>query len=247
MARRGATRADFVRIALAISEARVEIGAAMTRLIVQVLLCWLLAAVPGFAVESQPPQAVSQRLFDGKTLAGWAPSGFEGEGGVKVVPDFADGRAAIVIEPGVTLSGVTSTMGAKLPRMNYEVSLEAMKIEGDDFFCGVTFPVGPAACTFVVGGWGGMVVGISSIDGLDASENETTEGMEFAAKRWYRIRVRVTPEKIEAWIDGAKKVDVEWQGRKISLRPGDIQRSLPLGIATYMTEAAVRDILLRQW
>lgn len=218
----------------------------MKRVIVKVVSWWLLAAAPGFAAESPPASRNARGLFDGKTLAGWAPSGFEGEGGVKVVPNFADGRAAIVIEPGVTLSGVTSTLGAKLPRVNYEVSLEAMKIAGDDFFCGLTFPVGPSACTFVVGGWGGMVVGISSIDGLDASENETTEGMEFAHQRWYRIRVRVTAEKIEAWIDGAKKVDVEWQGRKISLRPGDIQRSLPLGIATYMTRAAVRQIELRQ-
>lgn len=185
-------------------------------------------------------------LFDGKTLTGWAQSGFEGEGDVKVVNPFKDGRAAIVIEPGVTLSGITSTLGGKLPRMHYEVSLEAMKLQGSDFFCGLTFPVGKSACTFIVGGWGGMVIGISSIDHADASENDTTDGMEFAANRWYRIRVRVTEEKIEAWIDDVKKVDLETRGRVIGLRPGDIQKSLPLGIATYMTGAAVREIRLRR-
>jgi hypothetical protein len=70
--------------------------------------------------------------------------------------------------------------------------------------------------------------------------------MEFAMNRWYRIRVRVTDEKIEAWIDDDKKVDVETKGRVIGLRPGDIQKSLPLGIASYMTRAAVRDIRLRR-
>jgi hypothetical protein len=91
-----------------------------------------------------------------------------------------------------------------------------------------------------------MVVGISSIDDSDASENETTSGMEFVDKLWYRIRVRVTDAKIEAWIDNEQRVEVEWVGKKIALRPGDIQRSLPLGIATFMTTAAVRNIQLRR-
>jgi hypothetical protein len=187
-----------------------------------------------------------EKLFDGKTLGGWAQSDFEGEAEVKVVNPFKDGRGAIVIEQGVTLSGITSTRGSKLPRVNYELTLEAMKLAGSDFFCGLTFPVGKSACSFIVGGWGGMVVGISSIDHADASENDTTQGMEFELNRWYRIRVRVTDEKIEAWIDDDQKVDVDTKGRVIGIRPGDIQKSLPLGIATYMTRAAVRDIRLRR-
>jgi hypothetical protein len=130
--------------------------------------------------------------------------------------------------------------------MNYEISLEAMRLEGADFFCGLTFPVGKAACTLVVGGWGGMVVGISNIDRLDASQNETTQEMQFDDRRWYRIRARVTEQKIEAWIDDEKRIDFATTGRVLSLRPGDIQKSLPLGIATYMTRAAVRDIRLRR-
>jgi hypothetical protein len=70
--------------------------------------------------------------------------------------------------------------------------------------------------------------------------------MEFEMNRWYRIRVRVTEQKIEAWIDDVQKVDLETKGRIIALRPGDIQKSLPLGIAAYMTRAAVRDIRLRR-
>jgi hypothetical protein len=187
-----------------------------------------------------------QELFDGKSLAGWMKSGFDGEGEVRVEAPFKDGRGAIIIEAGVTLSGITWTKGGSLPRTNYEIAFEAMRLKGDDFFCGLTFPVGKSACTFIVGGWSGMVVGISSIDGADASENETTAGMEFEDNRWYRVRVRVTPEKIQTWIDQQQFVDLELQGRTISLRPGDIQHSLPLGIATYMTSSAVRDIQLRR-
>ena len=212
-------------------------------------LCLVVALVACVAISGAdaPKSEEWKPLFDGKSFAGWAQSGFEAEGGVNVVPAFRDGRAAIVIEAGTTLSGITWTRGAELPRSNYEITLEAMKLNGADFFCGLTFPVGKAACTFVAGGWGGMVTGISSVDYSDASDNETTSGKEYADNRWYRIRVRVTDEKIEAWIDADQVVDLEIKGRKITLRPGDIQKSLPLGIATFMTRAAVRDIRLRRW
>jgi hypothetical protein len=187
-----------------------------------------------------------QSLFDGRTLAGWAPSEFETGGNVRVAIPFRDGPAAIMIEQGTTLSGITWTRGSALPRVNYEISLEAMKLAGSDFFCALTFPVEKSACSFIVGGWGGTVVGLSSVDHSDASANETTREMDFAEQRWYRIRVRVTNAKIEAWIDHEQVVDLETKGRRIGLRPGEIQKSLPLGIATYMTTAAVRNIRLRR-
>ena len=200
----------------------------------------VLACVAPAAERTRP-------LFDGRTLAGWALSGFESEGSVRVEAPFREGGGAIVIEAGTTLSGVTWTRGAELPRNNYEVSLEAMRLAGGDFFCGLTFPVEAAACTLVVGGWGGTVVGLSSVDRVDASGNETTREREFADQRWYRIRVRVAAGRITAWIDDEQVVDLPTAGRRISLRPGEIQKSLPLGIATYMTRAAVRDIRLRAW
>jgi len=164
---------------------------------------------------------------------------------VKIETPFRGGPGAIILERGVTLSGVTWTKSSELPRTNYEIEVEAMKLDGEDFFCGLTFPVGASACTFIVGGWGGMVVGLSNVDGYDASDNDTTMGMEFADNRWYRIRVKVTDEKIEAWIDNEQKVDLEIKGRKITLRWGEIDKSLPLGVATYMTTAALRNLRLR--
>lgn len=214
----------------------------------RVALPLLAVGAPLAAAETPAPAATdgARALFDGKTLTGWAQSGFEAEGAVKVESPFRGGAGAIVIEPGATLSGITWTKGIELPRSNYEVSLAAMKLAGSDFFCGLTFPVGKSACSFIVGGWGGMVVGISSIDRVDASENETTAGKEFKDNQWYRIRVRVTDEKLEAWIDDEQMVNVELKGKTLSLRPGDIQKSLPLGIATYMTKAAIRDVRLQK-
>lgn len=209
--------------------------------VLPVALLALLSFVWARAAEPQ-----TQALFDGKSLAGWVPSNFEPPGDVKVVPSFKGDRAAIVIEPGTPFNGITWIKGGTLPRTNYEISLEAMRVDGFDFFCALTFPIGDSAATFVMGGWSSMVVGLSSINGADASENETTAGKEFTDGKWYRVRVRVTDKKVEAWIDDEQFVDVEREGRKFSLRAGDISKSLPLGIATYMTKGAVRDITLKR-
>ncbi len=203
---------------------------------------FLLLAAPGIfaiAVQQKPAARTDWRsLFDGKTLTNWRSANFGGEGQVKVE------NGKIILGMGVTLTGIT-WVGGEIPRMNYEISLEAMKVSGNDFFCGLTFPVDKSPCSLIVGGWGGSVVGLSSIDGMDASENETTTAGDFAYGRWYRIRLRVTPKRIEAWIDEKKVVDADTTGREISIRP-EVSLSQPLGIAAWMTEAALRDIKLRQ-
>jgi hypothetical protein len=48
---------------------------------------------------------------------------------------------------------------------------------------------------------GGGSRGLSSLDGQDAANNETTQYINFEKGRWYRIRLRVMPTKIQAWID----------------------------------------------
>jgi hypothetical protein len=148
------------------------------------------------------------------------------------------------VNMGAGLSGLNWTNDA--PKVNYEVALDAMRLQGSDFFCGLTFPVKDSYCSLILGGWGGAVTGLSSVDGQDASENETTQFMRFESGRWYRVRVRVTEKKIEAWLDEKKIVDLATAGRQISLRFGDIEQSKPLGIATYQTTAALREIKMRQ-
>src|SRR5438309_7593947 len=101
------------------------------------------------------------------------------------------------------------------PKVNYEIALDAMRVAGSDFFCGLTIPVGDAFCSLIVGGWGGSLVGVSSLDGQDASENETTKFINFEQGRWYRIRFRVTEKKLEAWIDDEKLINVSTDEKKI--------------------------------
>ena len=150
----------------------------------------------------------------------------------------------IKMDMGEVLTGINWTNGP-LPTNNYEISLEAMKVDGSDFFCGLTFPVSNSWCSLIVGGWGGGVVGLSSLDGSDASENETTKSLFFDLKHWYRIRLEVRTDRIRAWLDNDKIIDVSTVGREIALRPGPIFLSKPLGVAAYQTTAAVRDFKLR--
>ena len=51
------------------------------------------------------------------------------------------------------------------------------------------------------------MVGLSSINGDDASENNTSTSMKFDDDRWYTIRVRVNKDRIACWIDKEQMVD----------------------------------------
>ena len=200
------------------------------------------AAPPPATQKPAAPAAEGARadgreaLFDGKTLSGWKATDFAGKGEVKV----KDGT--IVLGMGY-MTGITRT--SPVPHMNYEVSLEAMRVDGSDFFCGLTFPVKDDCCSLVVGGWGGSLVGLSSLDDQDASSNETTKFQTFENGRWYRIRLRVEPARIRAWIDDEKLVDVVTTDRKISIR-WEMEESKPMGIATWSTAAALRNIRVRK-
>src|SRR5437762_12441015 len=98
---------------------------------------------------------------------------------------------------GQPLTGITWKDGGSIPIANFEVTLQAMKRKGDDFFYALTFPVRDSHATFVVGGWAGTVIGLSSINGSDASENETTQYEKLDRNKSYNIRVRVADGKIE--------------------------------------------------
>jgi hypothetical protein len=177
-------------------------------------------------------------FFDGKTLTGWRETDFSGHGTVECASGL------IVLNTGDPLTGINWTN--RVPNMNYEVALDAMCVTGSDFFCGLTVPVGDSFCTLILGGWGGSLVGISSLDGQDASENETTKFFNAEQGKWYRIRLRVTASRLEAWIGKEKFVNVDTTDKRISLRAGDIESSKPFGIACYQTTAALREIKLRR-
>jgi hypothetical protein len=177
-------------------------------------------------------------LFDGKTLGKWRSTQFGGEGEVTVE------EGVVLLPTGDDMTGIT-WRGEPPARMNYELELEARRVDGNDFFCGLTFPVGKDYCSLICGGWGGGVTGLSSLDGNDASRNETSQWINYEKGRWYRVRLRVTEHRIEAWLDNKQIVDCDTTDRKIGIR-GEVDPSKPLGISTWRTTGAIRNIRFRK-
>ncbi|HWQ54333.1 MAG TPA: DUF1080 domain-containing protein, partial [Bryobacteraceae bacterium] len=167
----------------------------------------LAAALPA---AGQPKTGEWQPMFDGKSLEGWRETPFRGRGPVRVE------KGIIVLGPGKPLAGIN--WKGTFPKSNYEVRFEAARLEGGDFFASLTFPVGDSFCTWVTGGWGGDIVGLSSLDGWDASENQTRAYYNFEKGRWYALRLQVTPERISAWIDEKRVIDIGIEGKYVALR-----------------------------
>jgi hypothetical protein len=196
------------------------------------------APAPAPQAAAPAPAEEGKSLFDGKTLGSWKSVDFGGEGAVKVE------NGEIRLAEGATLSGIQWT-GEAPPRTDYELSLEAMKIDGTDFFLGIVFPVGKNYCSFVAGGWGGGVTGLSSVDNMNASENETATDQNYAKGKWYKFRLRVTSAKIEVWWDAKQVVNLELANRQISAHPA-VESAVPLGFTNYQTSSAFRNIRLKK-
>lgn len=205
----------------------------------RIAVCGLVATailVSCVATRAADEAARWASLFDGKQLGEWKSTPFGGEG------EITAGDGVLRIGMGVDLSGVT--WQGKFPRKDFEMELEARRVDGTDFFCGLTFPVGEDHCSLILGGWGGGVVGLSSIDGQDAANNNSTQVMAFENNRWYAVRVRVTAKRITCFLDGKQIIDQPLQDHIISVRE-EVIPSQPLGIATYSTTAEIRSIRWR--
>lgn len=177
----------------------------------------------------------STYIFNGETLDGWEITNFGPQG-----PVYVSG-GEIILGMGDGCTGITYRKD--FPSTGYRVTLEARRVNGIDFFCGMTFPVEKDPCTLIVGGWGGTTVGLSSIDGMDASENETTRHMKFENDRWYEICLEVREAGIKAWIDDSIVIDFVRNGKKLSIRP-EVELSKPFGICSWNTTAALKNIRL---
>jgi hypothetical protein len=212
---------------------RLRAGAAAIALVV--------AASPGAYPDDKGRDDGKPRvlvLFDGKSLDGWKKADPGDGGAVKV-----EGGALIMAE-GRLMNGITTTR-RDLPTTDYELIYEARRLSGSDFFAAATFAVGKSFITFVNGGWGGNVTGLSSLNGSDASENETTTFVKYEEKTWYRFRVRVTDEVIRCWVDDKEVVAVNHQGVEVDTRI-EVRDNQPLGFATYESAGALRRIELRK-
>jgi hypothetical protein len=200
------------------------------------MLHWLRVLLPALLCCGGAVAGEWISLFDGKTLKGWTEAGFDGRGAVAV----KDG--VIVIGKG-RMTGITYT--GSFPKSGYEIRFEAVRMEGNDYFAGITFPVKDTFCTWVNGGWDGTVSGLSNLDGDDASENDTSINRDFVKGRWYRFRLEVTENRIRGWLDDALLIETELKGRRVGLREFEMELNTPLGFSTYKTIAGLRNVEYR--
>jgi hypothetical protein len=171
----------------------------------------------------------------------WIETSFGGEGEVTIDDD------GLVLGFGSPLTGV-HWIGAALPTTDYELEVTAARLEGSDFFCGLTFPVNESHLTLILGGWGGSLTGLSSLNGMDAFENGTASYVNYETGRPYTARVRVEGARVRTWlgvVDGEPLHDIDTSRRVPSLRV-EVLASRPLGITAYSTRARIHRLLFRR-
>ena len=171
----------------------------------------------------------------------WQPINFGGEGDVY----FKDG--ALDLDYGNPLTGVlykgdiTELFGEDLE--NYAITMQAQRVEGVDMFAAVTFPVGKDGhVSLVLGGWAGAITGISNLDGLNASENDTTQFHNMPEGQWFKVKIMVTTDKIECWLDDKKLVDVKRADYTKYDTHGAVVDTKPFGLFNYSTWGRIKDL-----
>gem|GEM_PF-5458044 len=178
-------------------------------------------------------------LFDGKTLTGWEVVRYGGDGQPFV-------RKGALVIPRATTGPMTGLrwVGEPLPVNNYEVFYEARRVAGNDIFGALTFPYGNTSASLIFAGWGGVVNGLSSIDGFDASENETSQRFSYDDNVWYEVRLRVTTDSIRASVGSDIIVDIATAGKDIHLRADYLDTGFTLW--TYNSTGEIRNLRIRR-
>ena len=205
-----------------------------------------LEAAKAAVVEAKAALENWKPMFDGESTVGWSIPVYGGDGEV----DVQEGN--FVIGRGEMMTGIRYEKD--FPKVNYEIRYEARRTQGYDFFAACTFPVKESFCTFVNGGWGGGVTGLSSIDGFDASENPSSFYFDYRANAWHRFRIQVSDNTIQIWISAQDKegnwleeksvIKLDTEDKTFSTRM-EVERYKPLGFCTWNTEGQLRKIEYR--
>lgn len=173
-----------------------------------------------------------------KGLEGWEITDFGSQGRVQREKEL------LVLEMGDPLTGINLKKLGDFPKDNFEIELECKRVEGNDFLCGLTFPVADEFCTFIAGGWGGGLVGLSSVNGFDASENSTASHFPLDNDQWYKFRVAVNKDFIKAWIGEKEVISQERENNEFSTRI-EVFASQPLGLCVFQSTVEVRNFRWR--
>ncbi len=155
--------------------------------------------------------------------------------------DFAVSDSLFILKASNSLTGIV--WQGEFPKINYEFTCQAMRVNGNDFFAGISFPVKNNFCTWINGGWGGTVVGLSNVDWSPASENLTTTHIEFQNNNWYALKLQVTATQITAWIDKEQVIELKYTNHSLSLH-SYMETLNTLSLASWQTTAYFKNIKL---
>jgi hypothetical protein len=171
-----------------------------------------------------------QDLFDGRSLDGWTPSG-----SARVE------NGSLILENG-RFAGLATTRS--VPKIGYEVAVEAMRLTGKDF-ASLVFPVHEMRCGLTVGGFSGDVVGFGNVNGLSPGGPQCPldRRIVLEANRWYTVRLRVTAERITVWLDNRFVMALNPRGCTFEALGPPLR---PLGVFAAGGKAAFRSVRLRQ-
>ncbi len=204
--------------------------------------CRSVPGAPPEAVQDARPRAAHDAEPEAAHDAGppippgFVATDFGAEDTVTIAPD------AVSLEPGAPLSGVTYT-GA-LPTPPYTLAVEFTKRYGSDFPLAITFPVAGSHLSLVLGGWGGTVCGLSSLDGLDAARNATRFVRAFPVGVRTRVELDVEAERVAVRLDGVPVLDVPLAGRAVGVR-AELEPCKPLGLAAFATATTIHSFRVR--
>jgi len=182
-------------------------------------------------------------LFDGGTLNGWrrmTRGAFAHGGSVNI----QDGRMELTNSQNCV--GIIAT--GRVPTTDYEIQYSAMRVSRSGDLGSLYFPIGDTTCRLIVGGWSSFdIVGLQDLDGKVAKSNETRQQRTFESNRWYNVKLCVTDERVQAWIDQDQLIDLTRRGHRFTVEPSD-EASKPgsLGLYTYKGAAAIRSIRIRE-
>lgn len=199
---------------------------------------WMLLGIVVLGVvgagDEKPAPLV---LFDGRTLEGWRATKGSPPEAVRV----ADG--VLTLATGSPMTGVTSTREG-LPTVDYLLTYEARRTQGNDFFAAATFPVRDSFVTLVAGGWGGSVTGLSLINGSSAAENPTNHFLRYTNDTWYRFEVGVTARAVQVRVDGKEVFTFDHADAQLKTRI-ESRANEPLGFASWRSAGQVRRVEVR--
>ena len=192
--------------------------------------------------SGENPPAEGRALVPQSGLGKWREADYGGLG----VVDVEDGVLSLGAGDPLTAVVWTGPVGTDakdaLPAMNYRLSWEARRVMGGDFFSTCTFPVGEECCSLVLGGWGGAVTGLSTLNEFDAVRNDTCDSRKFEDDRWYKFTITVRPDEIAATCDGEPLFPaIDPREYRVGVRV-EMEPAKPLSFSSYVSSGEIRNV-----